>query len=405
MSGQGQLIFSTSSGANNELRKPGLGRGGGGNIYRAQGRNDGPGSRKSVGSFDLILRQSSLERTALQQRKEAEETEGPKKDNPTFQPLRSNRHARSDKAAEASEEGRYLEDAVRADATADGHDDDQATDFGLLANLSGLVQEEYTEEHAEYTEEHAEVDETSELPAFDRLLATSRDSATGGAKQVSQGQSLEDVSLQFLQGRADGLQLDPAQGVEGKSGMELLNFQELMDPDIQIEAGDDLMERLQQALSTGNTAALDDAGEIVAPQVVRGLAALIRGNGVSEMRLQLQPKDLGEIELRVRALEGIIRGEITVQSTEVKQLLESQMDRLRVALAQQGFELEGFDIEVADRPSFEHAGDGWGQDNQARGDSRTGQDATNTAATANNDDGVTASDLTLTGGHEVNLVA
>lgn len=398
MSGQGQLIFSTSSGANNELRKPGLGRGAG-NIYQAQGRNDGPGSRKSGGSFDLILRQSSLERTELLQRKEAEKTEGPKKDNPAFQPLRSNRDARSDKAAETSEEARYLEDAVRADATADGHDDDQATDFGLLANLSGLVQEEYTEEHAE-------VDETSELTAFDRLLATSRDSATGGSKQASQGQSLEDVSLQFLQGRVDGLQLDPAQGIQGKSGLELLNFQELMDPDIQIEAGDDLMERLQQALSTGNTAALDDAGKIVAPQVVRGLAALMRGNGVSEMRLQLQPKDLGEIELRVRALEGIVRGEITVQSTEVKQLLESQIDRLRVALAQQGFELEGFDIEVADRPPFEHAGDGWGQDSPGRGDSRTGQDAANTAAAlATNDDGVTASDLTLNGDHEVNLVA
>jgi len=398
MSGQGQLIFSTSSGAKNELRKPGLGRGAG-NIYQAQGRNDGPGSRKSGGSFDLTLRQSSLERTELLQRKEAEKTEGPKKDNPAFQPLRSNRDARSDKAAETSEEARYLEDAVRADATADGHDDDQATDFGLLANLSGLVQEEYTEEHAE-------VDETSELTAFDRLLATSRDSATGGSKQASQGQSLEDVSLQFLQGRVDGLQLDPAQGIQGKSGLELLNFQELMDPDIQIEAGDDLMERLQQALSTGNTAALDDAGKIVAPQVVRGLAALMRGNGVSEMRLQLQPKDLGEIELRVRALEGIVRGEITVQSTEVKQLLESQIDRLRVALAQQGFELEGFDIEVADRPPFEHAGDGWGQDSPGRGDSRTGQDAANTAAAlATNDDGVTASDLTLNGDHEVNLVA
>ena len=179
-----------------------------------------------------------------------------------------------------------------------------------------------------------------------------------------------------------------------------------MDPEIQIEAGDDLMERLQQALSTGNTAALDDAGEIVAPQAVRGLAALMRGNGVSEMRLQLQPKDLGEIELRVRALEGIVRGEITVQSTEVKQLLESQIDRLRVALAQQGFELEGFDIEVADRPSFEHAGDGRGQDSQASRDSRTGRDTANTsAAIVNNDDGVTASDLTLTGDHEVNLVA
>ncbi len=400
MSGQGQLIFSTSSGTHNELNKPGLGRGGGGNIYRAQGRNDGPGSRKSGGSFDLILRQSSLERTELLQRKEAEESEGPQKDKPVFQPLRSNRGARSDETAEASEENRYLEDAVRADAIAAGQNDDQATDFGLLANLSGLIQEEFTEEHAD-------VDETSELSAFDRLLATSRDSATGGSKPAGEGQRLEDVSLQFLQGRADGLQLDPAQSVEGgKNGLELLNFQELMDPEIQIEAGDDLMERLQQALSTGNTAALDDAGEIVAPQVVRGLVALMRGNGVSEMRLQLQPKDLGEIELRVRALEGIVRGEITVQSTEVKQLLESQIDRLRVALAQQGFELEGFDIEVADRPPFEHAGDGWGQDSQDRGDSRTGRETANTpAAVANNDDGVMASDLTLTGDHEVNLVA
>ena len=349
----------------------------------------------------MILRQSSLERTELLQRKEADEMEGPP-EKPAFRPLRSDRDARSDRAADASEESRYLEDAARAAAAAvadaEGQEDDQATDFGLLANLSGVLQEEQAEDNTE-------VEGSDELSSFDRLLTASRDSATGGSRPAG-GQGLEDVSLQFLQGRAEGLQLDPAQGVEGgKSGLELLNFQELMDPEIQIEAGDDLMERLQQALSTGNTAALDDAGEIVAPQVVRGLAALMKGNGVSEMRLQLQPKDLGEIELRVRALEGIVRGEITVQSTEVKQLLESQIDRLRVALAQQGFELEGFDIDVADRQPFEHAGDGWGQDNPAHGDSRAGQDAAAAATATTNDDGVTASDLTLTGDHEVNLVA
>ena len=397
MSGQGQLNFSTSSGIHTELTKPGSRRGAG-NIYQAQGRNDDFRARKSEGSFDLILRQSSLERTELLQRKEAEKMDR-REDKPTFRPLRSNREARSDKAVETSEENRYLDDEARQAAGDDGQDDDQTGDLGLLANLTALVQEEYDDEVAEG-------EEAVEVTSFERFLTASR-VPQGGSQPSGEGDSIEDLSLQFLQGRTDGLQLDPAQGAGGggKSGLELLNFQELMDPEIHIEAGEDLMERLKQALSSGNTAALDDAGEVVAPQVIRGLAALMRGNGVSEMRLQLQPKDLGEIELRVRALEGIVRGEITVQSTEVKQLLESQIDRLRVALAQQGFELEGFDIEVSDRPPFEHAGDGWGQQNQSPGgDSRSGRDSNTAVAPAPIDDGDTASEGTLSGDHEVNLV-
>ena len=70
------------------------------------------------------------------------------------------------------------------------------------------------------------------------------------------------------------------------------------------------------------------------------------------MRLQMKPPDLGEIELRVRAVEGLVRGEIMVQSPELKSLIESQLDRLRVALAQQGLELEGFDVGVAGQDRF-----------------------------------------------------
>jgi len=393
-------MFSASSGTHNELREPGLERGTG-NFYQAQGRNGGLGSRKSEGSFDLILRQSSQERMELLQRKQAAESAGMKEEQPAFRPIRSNRDARSDRTVGSPDGNGYAEEAARAEAASES-EEDQAADFGLLANLSGLIQEDYAEEGEGG-------DEASEVSFFERLLTATRDAASSStSRPVAEGQSFEDVSLQFLQGRADGLQLDPVQSAGGKSGLEMLNFQELMDPDIKIEAGDDLMERLQQALITGNTAALDEAGELVAPQVVRGLAALMRGNGVSELRLQLQPKDLGEIELRVRALEGIVRGEISVQSAEVKQLLESQIERLRVALAQQGFELDGFDIEVADRHSpFEQAGSGWAGDD-ARGDARTGQgrrggEAETTMAVG--DDGAGGAPLTLTGDHEVNLVA
>ena len=153
----------------------------------------------------------------------------------------------------------------------------------------------------------------------------------------------------------------PAEGGQpDRSGFDLLSPQELLDPDIQVETeGGEMMERLQQALAAGNHRAVDELGEPVVPQVVRSMAALVR-NDVTEMRLQLQPRDLGEIEMRVRAVEGIVRGEVMVQSMEVKQLLESQIERLRAALEQQGLRLESLDVGVSEDGAF--ARDGQGED-------------------------------------------
>ena len=399
MSGPAQLIFK-STGAREELRQqPGSARGPG-NIYQSQGRSDGLGDRRD-GRFELILRQSSLERTEMLQRQEQRPAEDAgSADKAAFRPLRSGRGTRSSRAGgDATQEHRLADESARearADAVEEFGEEDQGTDFGLLAQATGYILHPDDGD----TEDDTQGEEGTEISAFDRLFAAATTGA-GSASQAGDGDEV-DVSLQFLQGQ-DGAGLDLTQGAErARGGLELLNFQELMDPEIQIEAGDDLMERLQQALQTGNTAALDEAGEAVAPQIIRGLAALMRGNGVSEMRLQLQPADLGEIELRVRALEGIVRGEITVQSTEVKQLLETQMDRLRAALAQQGLELEGFDIEVADRAPSEDTGDGWGRDNPFNGGEARGGRQTAAAAAVESQP---ASGLELNGDNEVNVVA
>lgn len=142
-------------------------------------------------------------------------------------------------------------------------------------------------------------------------------------------------------------------GTSGSTGaLDLLSPQELAEMDVQGEVeGGEMMERLQQALAANHTEELDKLGKPVVPQVVRSMAALAR-NGVSEMRLQLQPGDLGEIELRVRAAEGVIRGEVMVQHIEVKHLLDSQIERLREALEAQGMRLEGFDVGVSDDGAF-----------------------------------------------------
>lgn len=190
-----------------------------------------------------------------------------------------------------------------------------------------------------------------ENPWVSRLLEDSGEGrATAARTSAGEGEGLSPELIENLGGMT-GAQADPG---SQDTSFDLLDFQEMMDPDLQIDsASEDMFERLQQALADGrDNALLDEMGEVVLPQVLRGMVALARGNGVSEMRLQLKPADLGEIELRVRAVEGIVRGEIMVQTPELKSLLESQLGKLRVALAQQGLHLEGFDVGVAGQDRF-----------------------------------------------------
>ena len=148
-------------------------------------------------------------------------------------------------------------------------------------------------------------------------------------------------------------------GGETEQSLGLLSFDEMMDPELVVEkAPEQLLARLQQAVGAGSAPVIEEAAETVLPQVLRGLATLVR-NGTAEMRLQLQPADLGEIELRVRTTEATVGGQMMVQHSEVKQLLDSHMDRLRAALAEQGLELEGFDVNVERDAHFGQADESW----------------------------------------------
>lgn len=156
--------------------------------------------------------------------------------------------------------------------------------------------------------------------------------------------------------------------VENDTGnaMELLNFNELMDPDLVVEkAPDQLIARINQAAGSAAVSMQEELAETVMPQVIRSLATLVREGG-AEMRLQLAPADLGEIELRVRTTEGVVRGEMMVQHPEVKQLLEDQVDRLKSALAAQGLALEGFDVNVDRDPRFAQTSQQGNQSGQQR---------------------------------------
>lgn len=171
-----------------------------------------------------------------------------------------------------------------------------------------------------------------------------------------------EVDTQLLE--APGTQAAPV--VEGavqnsQNVFDMLSFNEMMDPDLFVEqAPDQIINRIQQVATTANTPILEKAADVVLPQVVRGLATLVR-DGMAEMRLQLDPADLGEIELRVRTMDGVVRGQMMVQQAEVKQLLDAQLNRLREALEEHGLELGGLDVDLA-RDQYPGDSDESGQD-------------------------------------------
>ena len=144
--------------------------------------------------------------------------------------------------------------------------------------------------------------------------------------------------------------------------LELLNAAEIMDPDLSIEKGvEQIATRITQAAS-GQAAVMEEMAETILPQVIRSVATLVRAGG-AEMRLQLQPADLGEIELRVRTAEAAVRGELVVSNPEVKQLLEQNLGRLRDALAEQGLDLEGFSVDVGGQSTHAEGREEFGRQN------------------------------------------
>ena len=182
------------------------------------------------------------------------------------------------------------------------------------------------------------------------------------------------------------------------NAFDMLSFNEMMDPELTMEqVPGQILDRIQQAMASGEAPVLEELGDIMMPQVVRGLVALVR-DGMAEMRLQLDPPDLGEIELRVRTTDGVVRGQMMVQHPEIKQLLEAQLNRLRDTLAQQGLELEGFDVGVAPGEYFGNS-DGF---ERGQGNARPGTGRARSLAGPAPEAGPSV--RALVGDHEVNYL-
>ena len=68
-------------------------------------------------------------------------------------------------------------------------------------------------------------------------------------------------------------------------------------------------------------------------------------NQLKEMKIKLQPEELGEVEVKMTIENNIMKAEFVVESQIVKEILESKFDTLRNALENKGF--TGAEINVS----------------------------------------------------------
>lgn len=68
-------------------------------------------------------------------------------------------------------------------------------------------------------------------------------------------------------------------------------------------------------------------------------------NQLKEMKIKLQPEELGEVEVKMTIENNIMKAEFVVESQKVKEILEAKFDTLRNALETKGF--SGAEINVS----------------------------------------------------------
>jgi len=87
--------------------------------------------------------------------------------------------------------------------------------------------------------------------------------------------------------------------------------------------------------------------EKIMQQIIKGTQVSMNvGKDVSEMMIKLNPKDLGNVSLKISLKNEQLVAEFNVENKTVKEVLESRLDDLKTALSDKGFTIEGLDVSV-----------------------------------------------------------
>ena len=133
-----------------------------------------------------------------------------------------------------------------------------------------------------------------------------------------------------------------------------------------LQAGDNFEQRLQHQLRERLEFGQDrrEWGSALGSRVLTMVA-----DNIQQARIQLDPPELGSLEIKLHIAQDQATIQVQAQNPQVKDVLESNVQRLRDALNEQGLQLAGFDVGTSAQGqqsggqeqggSGSSSGDGW----------------------------------------------
>ncbi len=107
------------------------------------------------------------------------------------------------------------------------------------------------------------------------------------------------------------------------------------------------LQTLVQHMSEAQAAqARTDANALIA-QIVKGMVMRTNAQGDSQMRLRLQPANLGDVTMKITVQGSQISASVIAQNADVKSALLENQHHLAQSLAQAGLNLAGFSVDVS----------------------------------------------------------
>ena len=105
---------------------------------------------------------------------------------------------------------------------------------------------------------------------------------------------------------------------------------------------------------------------IINDGLVQEAKLLLRENGRGQIRLQLTPKALGEVELVVKLDDNVVSTKVVVATNEAKEFMQKSLDNLVKEFYQEGYEIGEFSVLVNSDSSDNQSGEQHSFQNKAK---------------------------------------
>jgi flagellar hook-length control protein FliK len=107
-----------------------------------------------------------------------------------------------------------------------------------------------------------------------------------------------------------------------------------------------LSSQVQNALQPSGSSSTVDADAVI-EQMVKGMTMRTVAQGTSEIRLQLQPENLGQVTMRLSVTGNQVNATVVAQSADVRSALVANHQELARSLNEAGLTLSGFSVDVS----------------------------------------------------------